>query len=83
MPFYKPKYSYTAMSYYYTVREYASLKGFDLSLQEETEAVASATTLSNKMGIPINTIRCKSSNKGTSCYATRVLRKTFQSAGEN
>lgn len=64
------------MCYYYTIEEYASIKGLDLSTQDVAEAVASATQLSNERGVPINKIYCGGSD--INCYATRILRETFR-----
>lgn len=69
------------MCYYYTVKEYATIKKLDLSVQDEAVAVASATILSNKRGIPINKIYCGKSKSDLLCYASRVLRETFRTAG--
>ncbi|GAB3537780.1 hypothetical protein GCM10027443_31380 [Pontibacter brevis] len=70
------------MGYYYTVQEYASIKGLHLSIQDEMEAAANATMLSNKHGIPINKTCCNNSGSKTSCYAVRILRETFRSSAK-
>ncbi|RDV14221.1 hypothetical protein DXT99_15630 [Pontibacter diazotrophicus] len=64
------------MCYYYTIKEYAAIKGLDLSAQDEAEAVTSATLLSNERGVPINKIY--SGDSDMNCYATRILRETFR-----
>lgn len=70
------------MCYYYTVKEYASIKKLDLSVQDEADAVASATMLSNKRGIQINRTFCGKSESNVNCYASRVLQETFMPAGK-
>ncbi|WP_162054619.1 hypothetical protein [Pontibacter pamirensis] len=66
------------MCYYYTIQEYASIKGLDLSVQDVAEAVASATLLSNTRGVPINKVYCGKSDSTLHCYATRILREAFR-----
>lgn len=65
------------MCYYYSVKEYASLKGFKLSVEDEAAATDCATSLSNERGITINKAYCASSSRATRCYAARILREAF------
>ena len=70
------------MSYYYTVKEYASIKKFDLSLQDEEEVVAHASRLSNKLGVPVNQAYCRTSHRNIPCYASRILRQIFRALSD-
>ncbi|MFD3002745.1 hypothetical protein ACFS7Z_20405 [Pontibacter toksunensis] len=70
------------MCYYYTVKEYATIKKLDLSVHDEAAAIASATMLSNKRGIPINKVYCGKSEGNISCYASRILREAVRPAGK-
>lgn len=65
------------MCYYYSVKEYASLKGFKLSVEDEAAAAECAISLSNKRGMTINKAYCASSGRAISCYAARILREAF------
>ncbi|MCC9166267.1 hypothetical protein [Pontibacter harenae] len=66
------------MSYYYTVKEYASIKGLDLSVQDEVQVKDWATNLSNERGVAINKVQNKNSNRKTSCFSIRILNETFK-----
>ncbi|MCC9134820.1 hypothetical protein ACFSKU_20065 [Pontibacter silvestris] len=68
------------MSYYYTVREYATNKGLELSFYEEIQVEVKATRRSNELGVPINRIGTKRLNRRLKCYSQKVLKEIFKPA---
>jgi hypothetical protein len=61
---------------YYTIRGYANLKGFNVSVSEANSLGRKASSLSKSNGIPIE--KMKDPRYGTvGCYAQRILKQVF------
>lgn len=66
------------MSYYYTVREYATNKGLDLTFYDELQVEVKATERSNELGVPINKIGIGRLKIKMKCYSHKVLKEVFK-----